>query len=603
MPGPVPSGAHAIELRFFGSRAQGEPAAEIDWVRAATSEEGGTFAPPTMTQIVSNAALGGVPHRAIALRAPSSLRCPLLMPADARLELSLGFEGPGGGEAELLVLRDGEPPALVHTEQVEGGDHAEWRPLKLALPELAGKVATVELRASSSSQGGRLLFGDPTIRSVETPRSPVPTGRLVVVVALAGVNRSRLMKTEPYSSLAELARTGVTFLAHRAPTTVSASVIASLLTGRSPASHGMQDTGARVPGTVTTLGVAASEGSVQTAMFSGCPTTFEPFGFARGWDKYATFSPVEGAPAVAPITEALRWTTEHMKSETARGLVVVHARGGHPPWDVTMTEAGKLAPFDYSGPMEPRRAAQLIARARTKRTRFRLNESDRTRMWALYEMALAGQDRALDGFIEGLKRAGLWDQTLFVVTGDVSIPDDSRTPFGDGEDLGEELLSLPLFVHFPQGALAGVTVSVPTSIVDISRSALDTLALPVPEGFEGADLFAVARGIAPPGGRPLLATLGSRYSLRLGDYVLSGTDGKPPQLCDFSADPGCETDRAEKLPRAAALLFRMAYDAEMAADRQKRAREPATIDAATAAALQVWGESEPRDEESVESRR
>src|SRR5215471_9496493 len=124
MPGPVPPGAHALELRFFGSRAQGEPAAEIDWVRAATSEEAGTFAPPTMTQIVSNAALNGVPHRAVALRAPSSLRCPLLMPADARLELSLGFEGPGGGEAELLVLRDGEPPALVHTEQVEGGDHA-----------------------------------------------------------------------------------------------------------------------------------------------------------------------------------------------------------------------------------------------------------------------------------------------------------------------------------------------------------------------------------------------------------------------------------------------------------------------------------------------
>jgi len=37
-------------------------------------------------------------------------------------------------------------------------------------------------------------------------------------------------------------------------------------------------------------------------------------------------------------------------------------------------------------------------------------------------------------------------------------------------------------------------------------------------------------------------------------------------------------------------LFRLAYDAEAAAQKRKRPREPATVDASTAAALQVWGE-------------
>src|SRR5262249_33080017 len=158
------------------------------------------------------------------------------------------------------------------------------------------------------------------------------------------------------------------------------------------------------------------------------------------------------------------------------------------------------------------------------------------------------------------------------------VPADSRAPFGDGEDLTEELLSLPLIVHFPGNALAGTTVAVPTSIVDISRSALDALHLPVPESFEGLDLFAVASGAAPAGGRPFLAPLGRGYSLRLGDLVLSGPDGKAPSLCDPAADPACETDRAEKMPRAAALLFRLAYDAETAIEQQRQAREPATVD-------------------------
>jgi arylsulfatase A-like enzyme len=410
------------------------------------------------------------------------------------------------------------------------------------------------------------------------------------VLVISGVDRSRLGNADLYPVLADLAKNGVTFSAHRAPTTVSAGVMASLLTGRSPGAHGVEDSGARLPASMTTLGVAASEGSVQTGMFSGCPPTFEPFGFARGWDKYATFSPVEGAPAVAPITEALRWSTDHMKNDGARALVVVHARGGHPPWDVTLGDAAKLAPFDYSGPMEPRRAGQIIARGRAKHARFRLNENDRARMWALYELALAGQDHAIGAFVEGLKRVSLWNQTLFVVTGDVSVPADSRAPFGDGEELGEELLSLPLVVHFPGNALAGTTVAVPTSIVDISRSALDALHLPVPEGFEGMDLFAVASGATPAGGRPLFATLGPRYSLRLGDLVLSGSDGKAPSLCDTAADATCESDRAEKMPRAAALLFRMAYDAETAIAQQRQAREPATVDGNTAAALQVWGD-------------
>jgi arylsulfatase A-like enzyme len=601
----VAAGAHALELRFTGAaRNQGEPAAEIDWVRAATSDEAGTFAPPTMGQIVSNVALGAVPHRAIALRAPASVRCPMLMPSGGRLEMSLGFEGPGSGEAEVVLLRDGEAASTLYAGTIEGGDRAEWQAASVDLPDLAGKVATLELRAKSSAVSGRLLFGDPAIRAPKPAIPDVPGARLVVVVALSGIDRSRLTNADLYPALADLARGGVTFTAHRAPTTVSAGVIASLLTGRSPGVHGVQDSGARLPNAITTIGVAASEGSVQTGMFSGCPSTFDAFGFARGWDKYASFSPVEGAPAVAPITEALRWATDHMKSETARALVVVHARGGHPPWDVTLSEASKLAPFDYSGPMEPRRAGQLIARGRAKHARFHLNENDRARMWALYEVALAGQDQAIGAFVDGLKKAALWNDTLFVVTGDVSVPSDSRAPFGEGEDLSEELLALPLFVHFPGGALGGTKIAVPTSIFDISRSALDALHLPVPEGFEGMDLFEIASGAAPAGGRPLFATLGSKYSLRLGDYVLSGADGRAPSLCDIAADRNCEIDRAEKMPRAASLLFRMAYDAETTIERQRLAREPATVDGNTAAALQVWGEYAPVDESAnADSRR
>jgi hypothetical protein len=513
----------------------------------------------------------------------------MLVQARARLKLAIGFEGQGEGEGELRMVKDGEPPVSLRTEHVRGGDRAEWSQVDVALDRFAGKVVTLELRSKSGAAGGRLLFGDPTLY-VASEEAPIPPARLAVVVVLAGLDRYKLANHQMYPAVAELERAAASFDAHRVPTTVAAGVVASLLTGLSPRVHGVEDSGARLPGTLTTLGVAARDGSIQTAMFTGCPTTFGAFGFARGWDKYATYSPVEGAPAIAPLTESTRWTIDHMKAADAKALVVVHARGGHPPWDVTINEAAKLPPPEYSGPIEPRRGGEVIARARARHSRFRLTENDRTRMWSIYDAALAGQDRALGQFVDALKKAGLWDDTLFMVTGDVSTSSDNRAPFGDGEDLAESLLHVPLWVHFPGGALAGAKVESATATTDLSRTVLDALGLPTPDGFEGIDLFATASGGGLAVGRPLAATLGPRYSLRLGDLVLSGTAGKAPTLCDVPADPPCETDRVERMPRASSLLFRLMYDAEVAALKQRHPREPATVDANTAAAILVWGE-------------
>ena len=589
---PVGAGAHTIEARFSGSpRAPAEPLAEVDWIRIGTSEdESRTYAPPTTKQIVANASLGGVPHRSLALRAPSTVRCTTFVAPGARLKLAMGFEGQGEGDGDLRVVREGLPPVVLRAEHSVGGDRAAWTPVDIGLDAFAGSVVTLELRSTRGSAGGRFLFGDPALY-VASQDAPNPVARLAVVVVMAGLDRGKVGGRPAYPAIADFDRSATTFDAHRAPTTVSSGVVASLLTGLSPRAHGLEDTGARLPAALTTLGVAARDGSVQTAMFSGCPTTFEAFGFSRGWDKYAAFSPVEGDPAVAPLTEAARWTIEHMKTKDSRALVLVHARGGHPPWDVTINETAKLPPSEYSGPMEARRAGELIARARARHSKFRFSENDRTRLWAIYEAALAGQDHALGQFVDSLKKANLWQDTLFVVTGDVSNGFDNRAPFGDGEELAESLLHLPLWIHFPGGAFAGAKVATPTAVTDLSRTVLTSLHLPLPDGFDdGLDLYVAASGAAVPDGRPLAATLGARYSMRLGDWLLSGTAGRPPTLCDLATDPSCEADKFEHAPRIGLTLFRLAYDAEAAAQKRKRPREPATVDASTAAALQVWGE-------------
>jgi arylsulfatase A-like enzyme len=588
----VPTGIHHLVLRFSGAaRGSSDPLAEIDWIRAGDSEDdGSTYAAPTQREIVADAALGGEPHRAIGLRAPASVGFPILVTKGARLRAAVGYEGAGEGDVGVAVLRDGDPAATVASAHVTGGEHARWSALDVDLGAFTGRLVILQLQALTTSPGGRILFGDPGIVVPAPPPFAWPTTRVSIVLVLGGVDRPHLL-TPSYPALGELERTATSFEQHRIPTTVTAGVMASLLTGLAPRAHALEDPAARLVDSLTTIAIAARDGSVQTAMFTGCPTTFSAFGFARGWDKYAATSPVEGTPATAPITDAAQWISAHTKLPDARVLVVIHARGGHPPWDVTAAEAAKLPPLDYSGPMEPRRSAQVIARARGKHTRFRLTENDRTRMWSIYDQAMVGHDRAIGGLVDALKKEDLWDETLFVVTGDVGMGADAKAPFGDGDDLSEANISVPLWVHFPGGLFAGQKISTPTEVMDLPRTVLGALRLTAPEGFSGQDLLATAAGATPPGGRARWATLGTRYSTRHGELVLSGTPGRAPVLCEFGADPTCETDRADAMPIAVFALWRATYDADEAAQKlRRRAREPATIDPETAAAIEVWGQ-------------
>lgn len=592
---PVSAGEQTISLRFIGPARPDEAFAEIDWIRIVPTNAPSSnpnYA-PTLGEISYSATIGNIPHRAIALRAPGQVRCMMAIPKGARLRGVIGFAGPGQGDAEVRAVRDGEPPLLLGSFPVVGGEGASWQDFDIPLDRFSEEIVGIELAASSGAPGGRLLFGDPVIVAPRALDSSAPMAKLVVVVVLSSIERSAIPPFAPKGSLPaleSLRRRSTVFLRHRSPSSVTSASLASLLTGMSPRRHGLEDIGAKLPDAMTTIAEAARDGSILTAMFTGSPTSFAAFGFDQGWDRFVAISPVSGISAPAPLTEAAAWISENMTNPDARGLLVVHARGGHPPWDVTPSEAADLLPPDYSGSIDPRRAAQAIGRARAKRARYRLTENDRVRMWELYQKGLEGQDRALHQLMEVLRKEELWEETMFIVTSDVGIPKSSRAPFGEGEGLEEKSLELPLWVHFAGGELQGLEVETPTTATDIASTVLGAFGLAVPSSFEGRDLYTIAQSPRFRTARPLGATLDGRYSVRWGDFVLHGVAGRSPSFCDLSNDPTCEYNRLEDVPLLSRAMFRWIWDADSEARRARsNPREPAEIDAETAAALSVWG--------------
>lgn len=594
-------GRHRITLRLSGApRSSKGPLAEIDWIRLSEPDpEASRYAAPTRRDVVADVALDRIPKKSLVLRAPSSVTCWLKPSSDARLKVAVGLLGAGRGVAELRLLRDGEPPILLQTRKVGGGDGASWTPVALDLGAYASSVVGIEFAAIEATRGGRLAFGDPMVvrRAAPPPKSP-PRARLVVVVVLAAGDRRRLPPWGPTGDLrtiGELTRLSTAWSAHRAASTVPAASLASLLSGLPAAAHGCSEPSARVAPEIRLISEIVKEASGRTAMFTGAPTTFAPFGFEQGWDAFETISPVKDLPASEPILRATHWLEQTLDdAQNAPTFVLVHTRGGHPPWDTSREEAQHLKPVDYGGAIDARRGGIIISalRNRVKRGRH-LSEDDWTRIHELAQASLTKQDAALGQLISSLKRRGLWDETLLVVTGDVAPGEPPEFPFDPKGALTEDRLLLPLLVKFPGGVLAGRELQAPSTMEDLSVTILDALGLRPPEGLAGVDLFQRAEGLEPLDAPVQVASVGDKYAARLGAWLLRGQANAVPSLCALDVDPACVSDVFDRELVAARALWQRTF-AVLSQGRRaappEASRRALELDGDTAAGLVVWGD-------------
>ena len=211
--------------------------------------------------------VGKIPHRAIALRAPSTLRCALLIPPHARLRFDAGMRGVGSAEIAVRLRRDGQPAAELARVSVQGGEKASWQSVDLPLHDQAGKVVAVELGVLRAVGTGRLFLAEPRIVVPAIEAVDAPIAKRVVMIVLDGVERDDLPPwrkgpTPHLPNLSMLARDATVFSNHRGASTSVAASVASLISGRPPLGHGVLDSGRVLPTAVVTIGSIAREASV-----------------------------------------------------------------------------------------------------------------------------------------------------------------------------------------------------------------------------------------------------------------------------------------------------------------------------------------------------
>ncbi|MFO0671858.1 MAG: sulfatase-like hydrolase/transferase [Polyangiaceae bacterium] len=586
----VSAGLNELMLRFQApARGDRDVMAEIDWIHVGAGDTERTFAAPTHRDVLVDRPLAGRIEKVFALRAESTVRCMGYLPAAATLELDVAAEGGGEVEIEARLLRDRSAPQVLGRATV--GDRAT--PQRMPIPRVEGSLGTVgaiEIAVVRAAKGGRALLGHPRLVAAPLAPAPKPSAPMqgAVLVVFGTVEPKSLA---PYGGqlggegFAAIAREGTTFKAHRSESTFAHAALAAMLTGHGPRTLRLEDGEAKLPTSVTTIADAARQAGIVTALFTGNPTTTAAYGFDRSWEtSSAVLSDVDPS-GTRVFDDAAAWLRAH-KDE--RFLLVVHARGGHPPWAATPEQLKTMAPPAYAGGLDAKHAGELLAKARHVPPLLRFNDADRARAFALHAAAVTEADRARARLVAEVHAIGKDDRTLFMVTSDVGVSTAASVPFGDGEAPSEQLLSVPLIARAPGLFPKGASSDNPTGHVDVARTMLRALGLAPPSAFEGMDLARVAATPSGTLGRALFATVLGKHSLRFGSLVLEA-DSRRELLCDVSLEPLCTTDVKPTHPLALFVLERGLALEKAPAGAASVTREAATVDAHLQPLLRAFG--------------
>ena len=169
-----------------------------------------------------------------------------------------------------------------------------------------------------------------------------------------------------------------------------------------------------------------------------------------------------------------------------------------------------------------------------------------------YDESLAYLDATLGRLFAELKRRGLWDNTLVIVTSDHGEEFGEHNVFFHGNSLYRPALDVPLLVRFPGRVPTGQLVTTPVSLKDLAATVVDLSGgsagrLPgrslarfwngtVPDSAAPSDTLLMELGYSPrlPKGTPIAR--GPMKSVLLNGYRLIRNGDGQLELYDFARD-------------------------------------------------------------------
>ena len=400
-----------------------------------------------------------------------------------------------------------------------------------------------------------------------------------------------------------LAAEGIRFARQTTQGSWTKSCVASQLASLYPSSHRAQYKADRLPDSVTTLPEVLARHGFATAGFAANVNVAPLFNFQQGFHSYEFLSPspLFGASEAASqlaIYQGLRLLNERFVS-SAKNVYnfyypaeAINERAFD--WMSRHLDQRFFLFLHYMDPHDPYFEHPYngygIARVSTPDPAPEMADEIKR----LYVAEVSYLDRQLGELFDWLKKQGLYDNTMIVLTSDHGEEFHEHGGWWHGYTLYEEVINVPLMIKLPGGRSAGVVDAGSSQAIDIAPTILSALGLPRPAEMQGVDLLNPAERIDTAFAEEGLEGNIMR-AVRQADWkyieTQEGNPGGMPtqQLFDLSADPGEQRNLATGEPERVAHLSAEASRVQADAQAHAVATEQTAIDATTLQQLRNIG--------------
>ncbi len=342
-----------------------------------------------------------------------------------------------------------------------------------------------------------------------------------------------------------------------APSSWTRSTVASLFTGRYASAIGVLEREDALADQHETVAEIFAKAGWRTAALSANANAGRRFGFAQGFESFKRARILRSYPgdkqmivAEGITQEALTIIERHQSAGTWPLFLFLHFVDPHDPYlphSDPALEATQNGRFSGSradlGKMDKLSEREITA-------------ADQDQIRGLYAGEVRYCDQWVGRFLDDLRKRGLFEQSLIVVTADHGEGLWDHGIRQHGQDLYNEQIHVPLILHLPSMTEGdGRRVDVPVSLVDVAPTILSVCGLQPPADSHGFDLTRLMTGKSTGAKRAIYSEItldrANFESIQIGRYKLVRRRGLlgffiRDQLFDLAADPAERNNLARR---------------------------------------------------------
>lgn len=506
----------------------------------------------------SPVALGGDARACLGAPTPSEARLRVRVPPRALLTFAVGIKAltakpPTGGRLRFRVrIGEDTPENVVFEREIHLARRGQWIDQSVDLRRYSGRLVWLSFETHLPGDGSDRqvvgLFADPVLHD----RAHYREGRAIVVVSIDTLRRDHVSlygyrrRTTP--ALEGLASTSVVFDDAVSTSSWTLPAHASLFTSLQPSAHGAVNLHTRLTDKLSSLPRLLQEHGFSTHAIVTHLYLSKEYGLDHGFDRHLYLTDTRAEQ----VTDRAIGFLEGYGDQDL--FLFLHYYDPHWHYDPP-------APYDRMFYPAYRGDASGIWWDFKENTRATMSPEDLRHIVALYDGEIRYTDRHLQRLLDAMKRLGMYDKSLVIVTSDHGEEFLEHGGWEHQKTLYEEQLRVPLLIKFPQGQGAGKRVVDQVSLIDVAPTILDALGLAQPASFRGTSLLPLTKdglesvGVARIAWAETEHTLDGSHkvSMRRGSLgrkwifsLLSGPYVSGVELYDLAEDPA-ERDNLARL--------------------------------------------------------